>query len=405
MNEKTITKILFLVFFLSSCSFEVSDQPVTNTPLVPETEEPLPEQDEPAETLQQSEAQAPAEAPTSSDQPSTSTPMPPSTKEAASDQEEPLTAEEQSDPPSSGLYLSGQLYYTGFIGPRQQSLIRLDLSEGEGTNLFLPPENALLREVVVSPDGEQLLLAYSPPPEEGEVQFAYTDLYIMPADGSMEPSPVFQEDDSSAAYFHISWPEDDLLYFARFGPSVDDEGTITFINRIERLHISSGQRDVLVTDASWPRVSRDGTMLAYVTEDNAFLLAGADGSNPRPILKQETFSAVDAPLFSPDNSLICFSAVLPETASLLSIWDRLMGVRVAQAHNVPSDWWCIPLDGSGDPLRLTNLNAIGIYGDFDESGEHLALLTTEGVFMMNPDGSDLIQLSEGAAIGTIDWVP
>ena len=279
------------------------------------------------------------------------------------------------------------------------------MPEGKGTNIFIPPEDSLLREVVVSPDGGQLLLAYSPPPEEGEVQFAYTDLYLMPADGSMEPSPVFQEEDPSAAHFHISWPEDDLLYYARFGPSVDDEGTITFFSQIERLHISSGQRDVLVPDASWPRLSRDGTMLAYVTEDNDFLLAEADGSNPKPILKREAFSAVDAPLFSPDKSLLCFSAVLPETASLPSIWDRLMGVRVAQAHNVPSDWWCIPVDGSKEPQRLTNLNAIGIYGDFNESGEHLAFLTTEGVYVMNPDGSNLLQLIEGAAIGTIDWVP
>lgn len=405
MNAKTITKILFLFFFLSSCSFEVSNRPVINTPLAPNTEEPLPEQDEPAETLQQSEAEAPTDAPNSSDQPSTSTPMPPSTKEASPDQDELFVAVEQSDPTSSELNLSGQLYYTGFIGPRQQSLIRLDMPEGKETNIFVPPEDSLLREVVVSPDGDQLLLAYSPPPEEGEVQFGYADLYIMPADGSMAPSPMFQEDDPSAAYFHISWPEDDLVYYARFGPSVDDEGTITFLSQIERMHISSGQRDVLVPDASWPKVSRDGTMLAYVTKENDFLLAGADGSNPRPILKQETFSAVDAPLFSPDNSLICFSAVLPEIASLPSIWDRLMSVRVARAHNVPSDWWCVPVDGSGDPLRLTNLNAIGIYGDFDESGEHFAFLTTEGVFMMNPDGSDLIQLSEGAAIGTIDWVP
>lgn len=308
------------------------------------------------------------------------------------------------DRPGTNLDLSGALYYIGFVDQRQD-LLRLDLETGEETRLFDPPEKAWLSELAVSPDGSQILIAYGPPPGEGEIQFGFTDLFLMPADGSSAPTPLLQREDPSETYFNISWPVDDMIYFAHFAPSVDDMGAITYSSQVERLHLANGQTEVLVTGAAWPRLSIDGTMLAYVTEESEFILAGADGSNPRTILDPERFSAVDAPLFSPDNSLICFSAVLPSTASLPSIWDRLMGVKIAQAHSVPSDWWCMPADGSGEPQRLTNLNAIGLYGDFDEGGQHLAFISAAGVHVMGPDGSNLTQLRDIATTGTIDWVP
>lgn len=302
------------------------------------------------------------------------------------------------------LDLSGILYYIGFVNQRQD-LLRLDLETGEEETIFDPPENAWLSEVAVSPDGNQLLIAYGPPPGEGEIQYGFTDLFLMPADGSGEPIPLLQRSDPSETYFNISWPVDGIIYYAHFTPSVDDEGAITYSSQIERFHLSKGQVEVLATGAAWPRLAGNGTMLAYVTEENDFLLAEADGSNPRSILDRETFSAVDAPLFTPDNTLVCFSAVTPTTASLPSIWERLLGIGVAVAHSVPSDWWCMPVDSSDEPQRLTNLNAIGMYGDFDKSGGHLAFITAEGVYVMKPDGSGLTQLREVPATGTIDWVP
>lgn len=326
------------------------------------------------------------------------------TAEAPSTLSEDSEAISTADQPEIDPDLSGALYYIGFVSQRQD-LLRLDLETGEQTTLFDPPEDAWLSELAVSPDGSQILLAYGPPPGEGEIQFGFTDLFLMPADGSNEPTPLLQREDPSESYFNVSWPVDDIIYYAHFAPSVDDLGAITYSSQVERHHLASGQTEILAPGAAWPRLSRDGTMLAFVTEENDFLLADADGSNPRPILDPERFSAVDAPLFSPDNRLICFSAVTPTTASRPSFWERLVGVEVAQAHSVPSDWWCMPVDGSGEPQRLTNLNAIGLYGDFDGSGQHLAFISAAGVYVMGSDGSDLTQLREIPTTGTIDWVP
>lgn len=317
-----------------------------------------------------------------------------------------LTADPESagtNPPQNSLELSGQLYYIGFVDQRQK-LMKLDLPTGEEVIIFDPPENAWLNEAAVSPDGSQILLAYAPPPEGSQVQFGFTDLYLMPADATEEPELLLEGAEDSETFFNISWPTEELIYYAHFAPSVDDIGVIHYSSQIERLHYPNGEIEVLVPSAAWPRVSFDGTLLAYVTEENDFRVADADGSNPKALLDPEAFTAVDAPLFSTDNSFIYFSAVgkNPEASSFL---DRLLGVEVASAHGVPSDWWRMLLDNTGEPERLTEVHGVGLYGDFDAEGRNMAFSSASGVFVMSPDGTKLTQLREIATIGTIEWVP
>jgi Tol biopolymer transport system component len=182
-------------------------------------------------------------------------------------------------------------------------------------------------------------------------------------------------------------------------------GSIIYISQVERLHIPSGESEVLVTAAAWPRLSPDGTMLAYVTDSNEFTISEPDGSNPRVLeLPTERFPAVDAPLFSPDGTTLYFSVAAPEVLPVRSFWDRLMGVQVAEAHNVPSDWWRMPSDGSGEPEQLTNLFEIGIYGDFGPAGNYIAFITSTGVNVMNPDGTGVFSLKNITTSGTVDWV-
>lgn len=306
---------------------------------------------------------------------------------------------------------SGLLYFVG-IDQEKQKLLTLDVATGEETVLFEPPENAWLSEVGVSPDGEQLVLAYAPPPPEGEVQFGFTDLYLMPADGSQEPAPLLLRSDPSEAYFNVTWPAEEFIYFSHVAPTTDDLGTVIYSSQIERLSYPGGEAELLVRAASWPRLAYDGTQLAYVNNELELIVAEPDGSNPTVVLSPDVFEAVDAPLFSRDGDYLYFSAVgtpggatAASPANLLaSLWDQLLGVRVASAHGVPSDWWRMPA-GGGEPERLTDLEAIGLYADFSLDGRDMAFISSDGVFLMRPDGSDVRQLREIVAIGTIDWVP
>lgn len=307
--------------------------------------------------------------------------------------------------------LEGLLYFVG-IDQEQQKLLTLNVATGEETVLFEPPENAWLSEVAVSPDGSQLVLAYAPPPPEGEVQFGFTDLYLMPADTSGEPVPLLLRADPSEAYFNVTWPAEETIYFSHVAPTTDDLGTVIYSSQIERLRYPEGETELLVPAASWPRLSYDGTRLAYVNNELELIVAEPDGSNPKIALRSDVFEAVDAPLFSRDGEFLTFSAVGRASGAtagtpaetLSSLWDRLLGVRVAAAHGVPSDWWRMPAAG-GEPKRLTDIEAIGLYGDFGLDGGRLAFISSEGVYLMRPDGGDVRQIREITAIGTIDWVP
>jgi hypothetical protein len=318
-------------------------------------------------------------------------------------------APESAAPESSALSpadleLSGQLYFVS-LDEQRPRLIRLDLASDQETVIFEPPENAWLNEIAVSPDGGQIAMTYAPPPEEGQIQFGFTDIYLMPADGAGEPSPLLQRVEDSETFFNLSWPAEAWLFYAHFIPSEDDVGSGVLGSQIKRLPYPDGEPELLADESAWPRVSSDGAKMAYVTERNELVVASGDGQNPTLILRPDAFFAVDAPLFSPDSSQLYFSAVNPEQASLPSFWDRLWGVRIAAAHDVPSDWWRMPADGSEAPERLTNLNAIGLYGDFSPDGRHIAFIASDGIYVMKPDGSEILQLRSASPIGTINWVP
>jgi Tol biopolymer transport system component len=303
-----------------------------------------------------------------------------------------------------GLELSGLLYYLGLVDDGL-NLFAMDLAGGAETVIFTPPENAWLSELALSPDGSQILLAYSPQPKEGQVQYGFTDLYLMPADGSAGPELLLEGADPSESYFNISWPVADTIYYAHFVPTIADDGLITYGSQVERLHLPEVTVELLAPGAAWSRVSNDGALLVYVTDANELIVADADGTNHRSLLDPETFSAVDAPLFSPDNSLICFSAVEQDSASSPSFLSRLLGLKIAYAHNVPSDWYCMPVDGSSEAVRLTYLDELGLYGDFSADGRYLAFMTSAGIYVIKPAGSAQRQLLERALSGTLNWVP
>lgn len=371
MNRKLLAIFLLIIVTLNACSVEVSDPQATTAPATEASQPSTPEGNE-------------------------QSPPSPTAETSGLDS--------RGEPPWEELGYAGKLYYVGFKADRP-NLLSLDLTNGDETIIFEPPEHAWLSEVAASPDGTQLLLAYGPPPEAGQVQFGFTDLYIMPADGSTGPQPLLVRVDPSETYFNISWPVEEWIYYAHFSPSADEDGVVTYLSQIERMQVPTGHVEVLAKSAAWPRASRDGSMVVYVTDENEFILAEPDGSNPQQLLDPAQFTAIDAPLFTPDNSLICFSAVESSTAMAPTFWDWLLGVKVASAHSVPSDWWCMALDGSSRPSKITHLNAIGLYGDFDISGQHWAFVSSEGINMMKPDGSDLRRLKDIPTTGTVDWVP
>lgn len=332
----------------------------------------------------------------------------------------PSAATRAPTPTSTGpawatLNLSGSFVYT----QGAQGVLKLDLVTGESTSLLPPADKTWLSAATVSPDGKTIVIAYAPPPTGDEVQLGYTGLYEIPMDGTATaPKPLLERVDPQESYFTPAFtPDGRYLYFAHFVPIRSSSGN-TFKYSVERIEYPDGEPEVIVEDAIWPRPSPDGVKLAYLkfdtqTYSQELTLSDLDGQNAEPVLPPGEFPSVDAQFFSPDGKTIVFNAVGQGKSPALSWLDRLMGVQVAEAHNVPSDWWSISL-GETHPARLTELYDTGMYGDFSPDGKHIGFISASGLYVMpapgpqaqvNPDGSQVTPLLPIDTLGTLEWAP
>jgi Tol biopolymer transport system component len=189
-------------------------------------------------------------------------------------------------------------------------------------------------------------------------------------------------------------------------------GQLDPVYDILRISFPDGQPEKVADHAFWPRVSSDSSKLAYIfvspdTAKNELFVANADGSNPQrmELAGPQPFDIIDAPIFSPDGGSILFSVPQPGPSSRPNLFERLVGIQVASAHNIPSDWWSIPVTG-GTPARLTNLQTVNLFASLSPDHKHMASLSGDGIFVMELDGSNLTQLlSDTGVHGTVSWIP
>jgi Tol biopolymer transport system component len=145
---------------------------------------------------------------------------------------------------------------------------------------------------------------------------------------------------------------------------------------------------VTIASAFWPRLSPDGLKLASVafvpsTNSNDVYVADPDGSHAKLVMPAGAPTAVDAPVFALDGKSMVFSAVGEPQLPGLSWLDQLLGVQIAEAHIVPSDWWRVSV-GGGKPERPTQVNGTGTYADFAPDGQQIAFTSITGLFVMRP---------------------
>ena len=301
---------------------------------------------------------------------------------------------------------TGTLFYI-LQEPRRQALMRYDFVGDSSQTLFEVPENAWLSHMAASPDGSQIAMTYAHSPGENEIQFGYSSLYLLLADGRSEPRLLIERTAEQEVYFNPTWsPDGHQLYYSHVLPL--DEEAFTFSTTLEQLDLASGEVTTVAENGIWPRVSPDGRSLAYVHIDQDSLaaelvLAERDGSNATVLVPRDRFMTLDAPFFSADGQWLYFSAVAEQTSSA-TWWERLLGIEVVSAHNLPSRWWRLPLTG-GEPEPLTEEARVGQYGVLSPDGRYLAFGSQSGIFLMQPDGSELHQLLELSAADSLSWAP
>jgi Tol biopolymer transport system component len=312
------------------------------------------------------------------------------------------------------LNLTGKLVYT--ITDQQTNAISiraLDLANGEISTVFQAPENSWVYFSAVSPDNQQLVIAYSAP--ASNVSDSRPALYLLPLDGSTPPKLLFTPPSDLDEYNQPCWSADGkYVYFFHITLTpLTSKGQQVASVGLERVAYPGGQPEKIMASAFWPRISSDSKQLVYVSIDptngkNKLFLANMDGSNSQEVVMSgnKPPDIIDAPLFSPDGKSILFSAIVPVQASAPTWLEKLFGVTVASAHTVPSEWWSVPLSG-GVPNQLTHIQTTGLYASVSPDGKYIASTSGMGLFVMHPDGSDLTILidNSGGDFATLSWIP
>jgi WD40-like Beta Propeller Repeat len=306
-------------------------------------------------------------------------------------------------------HLEGKLIFTAGT----EGVLQFDLATGTVSSLFTPPDqiNSWVVASAVYSSAAQLVMAYAPPPVGGDIQFGYTELYNLPP-GGKPPLPLFAQVPPKESFFDPTWsPDGKWLYYVHLTAPVTQTDTSRF--SIERLAYPGGQPAVVVADAFWPRVSPSGQQMAFVhydynTGQQTLYVAKTDGSQPRLIALPPTFQSSDSPVFTPDEKNIIFSGITGGSPAL-SWLDQLTGVHTAYADGSPADWWSVPVAG-GEPHQMTHISDSSMYATYAPDGQHIAYISASGLFVMKPDGSDIVPLlsitdlpgSVGTA--TVDWI-
>lgn len=314
-----------------------------------------------------------------------------------------------------GLNLSGRLVYIN--GTVVDTVFNLqiqvlNLVTGEVTTIFDAPKYSWIYYVTVSPDNTQVVMSYSPPPGDNPVD---QDLYIMPLDGSQPPKLLFSPPSKEDDYVEVEWsPDGKYIYFTHVNFQITPQPDQIYpLYEIYRMSFPDGKPEKVADKAFWPRVSSNSSHIAYISVDlflreNKLFIADSNGKNAHEVvLKGPQIPEVkDAPIFSPDGQTLIFSAPVPVQAYQPNWLDKLTGVRIAKAHNVPSDWWSVPVTG-GAITQLTNIQTTNLFASFAPDGKHIASHSTSGIFVMKPDGSELTMLipNPQAVPGTVAWIP
>ena len=341
-------------------------------------------------------------------QPTTS---PPATKTSTNDLSTPAHPITNVSTTWARLGLSGKLIYISSKNLDDTVSIGikiLDLSTGAETTIFTAPEGAWIFYITVSPDAKQLVMSYIPPSQS--TSSASRILYIMPMDGSEPPQPLFIPPTPSDHYTQAEWsPDGEYIYYTHYNDQDPPDAQLNPRYDIARIPYPVGQPEKIISNAFWSRLAPDSTKIVYValepiTGKNELFVANADGSNPHQVPLFSLPELIDAPIFSPDGQSILFSTPFTAQAYQPNWLDRLMGVQIVQAHSVPSDWWSVPTAG-GAVTRLTQIQAINLFASISPDGKYIASTSGGGIFVMNPDGSNLTLLIQDSLGGTVNWIP
>jgi hypothetical protein len=296
--------------------------------------------------------------------------------------------------PASGAVLAPvarQAAWLSFEAPRPRVL----------THVQAP---SYVSDVDVSATGDGLAALYSPLQD----RIGSDLMRLNVVSGEMAPFVVRADAGES-----LSWPVwvGGRVVFQREDLSVPATGyawqaAARFPSRVEVVQGDGSARTVVVDDGRMPSPSPDGTRLTFVRSSSAgsaLLVRGIDQGDEHELLPAGAVIDVASPRFSPSGDVIAFAVATPFAARGLSLLERLLDVRVAEAHGLPWDVWLIGADGS-NPHQLAYLGADDPSLAWSPDGRQLFAYGGTGSFLIDVASGETERLAYLVGYGAVAWV-
>jgi Tol biopolymer transport system component len=274
-----------------------------------------------------------------------------------------------------------------------------------------------------SPDGSQIAFITTtqvPITESTQLPLPIpkTKLSIKRADGS-ELRPLWEPERGVLRL--TAWAPDGRAVYIGFSDilSAPDASVTDRLFQIVRVDLATGARQIVLSDAFDPTLSRDGALMAYLHYDKTYAefglhVAASDASNDRELVRSGAFSDLAAPRFSPDGKQLVFTArggpvtdpqgnpIKTSSRSPIQALLELFEPPIAEAHGAPWDVWVINTDGTG-LRRLPAAREDAPMAIFSPDGHQIVMMGAGGIYVMEPDGSNLRKIDPLGDHGGLDW--
>jgi Tol biopolymer transport system component len=285
--------------------------------------------------------------------------------------------------------------------PTDAGLVLYDLATRSQTTLVSAPPGQLVTSASWSPDGSSVAYGFFHRPA-GDPASA-SEIYLVPAAGG-EARPLAQRDRPGAVLDSPVWsPDGRFVYFTYFG-----QISGRAVQRVERIDVAGGDRQVIVEDAYSPSISPDGQSLLFLRDDRAgtgLWLLSLSGGEPRSVLDPTRYPGLAVPRFSPDGTRFVVAIIHTSTAASkpppLFAW---LAPPTAYAHGIPWDLWTFDLQGE-DVRRLTDFAIDDPSPTWSPDGRFIMYWGGGGLFLLPSEGGNARRLLDHGGYGPIDWRP
>lgn len=299
----------------------------------------------------------------------------------------------------------------------------------------------------LSPDSSQVVYAYSPEPQgtAGNIVIGQ-DIWIYDLKANSAKMVIKRDEPQTFLDEPIFSADGKFIYFSYRTPVRDQKNIVTGEKiGIDRFEVATAKREHLTEDARYPAPSPDGKSVVYVgtdasggTYETTLKVLDIATKQSKTLLDRDSaFLGYYAPRYSPDGSLIAFSAVggpdtmVPDPNAALPGQNvapapaptptktgagqnngglAMLGLLVPPetnnkakaAHGVPFDVWTIKPDGS-NVKRITTLFEDQPIPAWSKDGKQIAFLAGLGLYIVDADGKNLSKKADTGAHGGFDW--